>query len=85
MAGNRALIICNRLENPDIYGDMLRDGFNCVMFSTVDEFFKKAIYYLEHEKERMKIVSTAYEHFENSQTWVHRSKSIIEIIKIYIK
>jgi glycosyltransferase involved in cell wall biosynthesis len=83
MAGNRSLILCNRM-NKKVYEDMLIDGFNCVMFSSKEEFFEKAIYYLEHETERMKIVNQAYNHFINSQTWQHRAKQILNIINKYI-
>lgn len=83
MAGNRSLILCNRM-NKKVYEDMLIDGFNCVMFSSKEEFFEKAIYYLEHETERMKIANQAYNHFMNSQTWQHRAKQILNIINKYI-
>ena len=70
--------------NKKVYEDMLIDGFNCVMFSSKEELFEKAIYYLEHETERMKIVNQAYNHFMNSQTWQHRAKQILNIINKYI-
>ena len=66
-----------------VYGDMLVDGHNCVMFSTVDEFFEKAEYYLNNEEERMEIVNSAYSHFLSSQTWIHRAKDIKTIIGEY--
>jgi spore maturation protein CgeB len=55
------------------------------MFSSEEEFFDKAIYYLEHEEERMKIVNQAYSHFINFQTWKHRAMKILNIINQYIE
>lgn len=82
-AGNRSLVICNRM-NEKIYGDMIIDGINCVMFSTVDEFYEKAQYYLNNEEERMKIVNTAYKVFLEGQTWSQRAKEIRKIVEGYI-
>tara|TARA_R110002110_G_scaffold312034_2_gene525464 strand:+ start:517 stop:1449 length:933 start_codon:yes stop_codon:yes gene_type:complete len=83
MAGNKSLILCNSMSK-DVYSDIMVDGFNCVMFSDVDDFFEKAKYYIEHEDERMKIVNQAYDHFVNSQTWTHRSQKTLNIIEKYI-
>lgn len=82
-AGNRSLVICNKMTKK-IYGDMIIDGVNCVMFSTVDEFYEKAQYYLNNEKERMKIVNTAYKLFLERQTWSQRAKEIRKIVGGYI-
>ena len=82
MSGNKSLILCNRM-NEVVYGDMLIDGYNCVMFSTVDEFFDKAEYYLNNEEERMKIVNTAHTVFKDRLTWLNRSKEIKSIIEGY--
>ena len=68
-------MLCNHKDSR-IYGDYVVDGLNCVMFSTVDEFYEKALYYLNHEEERMKIVNQAYEKFMSSQTWLHTSKTV---------
>lgn len=81
-AANRSLVICNRM-NEKIYGDIIIDGINCVMFSTVDEFYEKAQYYLDNEDERMNIVNNAYSRFISSQTWIHRVKQIKKIIGTY--
>ena len=43
-----------------VYDDMMIDGVNCVMFSTVDEFYDKANYFLKNEEERMEIVNNAH-------------------------
>ena len=83
MSGNKSLILCNRMSK-DIYGDMLIDEYNCAMFSTVDEFYDKAEYYLNNEEERMKIVNTAYSNFLSSQTWIHRAEDIKKIILGYL-
>ena len=78
-AGNRSLVICNRM-NEKIYDDIIIDGVNCVMFSTVDEFYEKAQYYLDNEDERMKIVNNAYNIFKDKLTWSHRAEQIKQII-----
>ena len=83
MAGNKSLILCNRMDDT-VYENMLIDGYNCVMFSNEDEFFEKAIYYLENEDERMVIVNTAYKDFIDNQTWNVRSNEIKSIIEEYV-
>ena len=83
MAGNRSLILCNRMKT-DVYEDILIDGYNCVMFSDEDEFFDKAIYYLENENKRMEIVNNAHEHFVSTQSWKTRANQIKNIIEGYI-
>lgn len=84
MSGNRSLIICNRM-NEKVYENILIDGYNCVMFSTVNEFYEKTIYYLNNEEERMKIVNQAYSHFKETQTWEVRANQIKDIIGSYVK
>lgn len=81
-AGNRSLVLCNRMDEK-IYGDMIIDGVNCVMFSTVDEFYEKAQYYLDNEDARMKIVNNAYKIFNERLTWSYRAKEIKNIIEGY--
>ncbi len=84
MAGNKSLILCNYMDNK-VYGDMLIDNYNCVMFHNKDDFFDKAIYYLEHEEERLKIINNAYKNFQNNLTWEVSSKNIKKIILSYLK
>ena len=83
MASNRSLIICNRMSQK-VYGDMLIDGYNCVMFSTVDEFYDQSQYYLNNEDDRMKIVNKAHEHFIETQTWNANAIKIKIIIEEYV-
>lgn len=83
MAGNKSLILCNKMSEK-IYGNMLIDGYNCIMFSSETDFFDKARFYLENEEARVKIVNQAYNHFINSQTWQHRAQQVLNIIKKYI-
>ena len=82
-AGNRSLILCNRM-NEKVYEDWIIDGVNCVMFSTVDEFYEKAQYYLDHEDERMEIVNNAYKIFKERLTWSYRANQIKEIVKRHV-
>ena len=81
-ASNRSLILCNRMDEK-IYGDMIIDGVNCAMFSTVDEFYDKAQYYLDNEDERMKLVNNAHQIFKERLTWSYRAKQIKSIIGEY--
>lgn len=80
-SGNRSLVLCNRMKE-NIYEDMIIDGVNCVMFSTVDEFYEKAQYYLDNENERMKIVNKAYKIFKERLTWSHTAKNISSILNL---
>lgn len=84
MASNRSLVLCSRVEDELVYSDMVKEGENCAMFSSEDEFFEKAIYYLENESERIKIVNQAYHHFISSQTWKHRAEQVLNTIKKYL-
>jgi len=84
MSGNKSLILCNEMDK-NVYGDMLIDGYNCIMFSTVDEFYDKAEYYLNNEEERVKIVNTAYQYFIEKQTWSERAKQVRKIIEGYVE
>jgi hypothetical protein len=83
MAGNKSLVLCNSMSK-DVYADIMVDGFNCVMFSDVDDFFEKAKYYLDNEDERLKIVNRAYNNFSSKMTWEHRASEIASIIKQYL-
>jgi len=84
MSGNKSLILCNEMDK-NVYADMLIDGYNCIMFSTVDEFYDKAEYYLNNEEERVKIVNTAYQYFIEKQTWSERAKQVRKIIEGYVE
>ena len=70
--------------NEKIYDDMIIDGVNCIMFSTVDEFYEKAQYYLDNEDERMWIVNNAYKIFKDKLTWSYRVNEIKEIIERHV-
>ena len=83
MAGNKSLVLCNSMSK-DVYADIMVDGFNCVMFSNVDDFFEKAKYYLDNEDARLKIVNRAYNNFSSRMTWKHRASEIVNIIKQYL-
>ena len=61
----------------EVYGDVVIDKMNCVMFDDENDFVEKCKYYLEHEKERMKIVTKAYEYFLERHTWDHKVKHLI--------
>ena len=82
-AANRSLVLCNKMDSK-VYDDMMIDGVNCVMFSTVDEFYDYANHFLKNETERMKIVNNAYEIFNNRLTWEIRACEIKKIIEKYL-
>ena len=82
-AAGRSLILCNRLSF-EVYEDIAVDGVNCVMFSTEDEFYDKAQYYLDNEEERMKIVNNAQNIFMKKFTWQSRAKEIKKVIESYL-
>ena len=82
-AANRSLIICNRMDEK-VYDDMMIDGVNCVMFSTVDEFYDKANHFLKNEEERMEIVNNAYNIFNTRLTWDTRAYEIKQIVEKHL-
>jgi len=82
-AANRSLILCNRMDEK-VYDDMMIDGVNCVMFSTVDEFYDKANYFLKNEEERMEIVNNAHKIFNKRLTWDTRAYEIKKIIEKHL-
>ena len=77
MATNKALILCNRMPK-DVYGDIVINNFNCIMFDDENDFIEKFKYYIEHEEERMKIVNQAYKYFLEKHTWDHKVNYLIE-------
>ena len=81
-AAGRSLILCNRLSS-EVYEDIAVDGVNCAMFSSEDEFYEKAQYYLDNEEERMKIVNNAQNIFIKKFTWSTRAKEIRNIVGGY--
>ena len=82
-SANRSLILCNRMDEK-IYDDMMIDGVNCAMFSTVDEFYDKANYFLKNEEERMKIVNNAHKIFNERLTWDTRAYEIKQIVEKHL-
>ena len=82
-AANRSLILCNRMDEK-VYDDMMIDGVNCVMFSTVDEFYDKANHFLKNEEERMEIVNNAHKIFNKRLTWDTRAYEIKKIIEKHL-
>lgn len=69
MATNRCMILCNYVDNPNIYDKYLIDGFNCVMFNSISDFHKKIIFYFQNDNKRMEIVNKAFEYFNKELTW----------------
>ena len=86
MACNSGMIICNRHSDEAIhkaiYGDMIIEDFNCVMFSDIQEFVEKVDYYLKHDNERMKIVSNAYKYFLENLTIEKNVQRMLDTISL---
>jgi glycosyltransferase involved in cell wall biosynthesis len=83
MAVARCLIITNRMSSK-VFDTYLIEDFNCIMFDTLDEFFEKVEYYLEHEEARLKIVSQAYYYFQKNLTWKKQSENITHLLHKFI-
>ena len=81
MACNSGIIICNRHNNDKIYDNMLIEDFNCIMFSTIEEFKEKIDYYLKNENERLKIVNNAFKYFQENLTIDKHVNKMIDTIK----
>jgi len=81
MASRKALLFCNEMPS-NVYGDMLIDGYNCVMFANENDFIEKFHYFVEHEHERALIVENAYQKFMKELTWDHQVLSLLGKLKV---
>ena len=62
--------------------EFFEEGKEIECFSTIKELKEKIDYYLDHEKERKKIVEAGYKRLINSKhTYEERAKKILEIYK----
>jgi hypothetical protein len=76
---SKTLIFCNRM---DAYGDVFRDGQNCVMFNNnLSDFNTKLTHYLNAENERQNIIENAYTEFSTMHTWDCRAGELISRIE----
>jgi len=75
----KTLIFCPESE---YYGDMFRDGYNCVMFrEDLSNFKEKLEWILNDEEERKRIVENAYKDFINNHTYDNRIEKVLNTIK----
>lgn len=81
-------LACNTLllaeTNPDIEELGFKDGVHFVACTT-DDFYPKAKYYTEHEKERKRIANAGYQFVHQNHTHDVRAKQLIEYINQYLK
>ena len=77
---SKTLLVCN--DMPNEYGDVFKDGVNCVMFKNdLSDLIDKVDYYLNNEKERNLIVDRAYEMVKNNYTWKHMASNVLSKIE----
>lgn len=78
----KSLLICNRMKNPEVYKDICIENFNCIMFSSIDEFIEKVNYYATHNVERNNIIENAYKYFHDHLTWKCKIENLFQQINI---
>jgi O-antigen biosynthesis protein len=61
-------------------GELFEDGVDLVTYKSYDEMIEKARYYLEHDKERIKIAESGYNKVINSHTYKNRIETIFKVI-----
>eukprot|EP00322_Chrysochromulina_rotalis_P013951 CAMPEP_0115835372 /NCGR_PEP_ID=MMETSP0287-20121206/4160_1 /TAXON_ID=412157 /ORGANISM="Chrysochromulina rotalis, Strain UIO044" /LENGTH=422 /DNA_ID=CAMNT_0003288827 /DNA_START=62 /DNA_END=1330 /DNA_ORIENTATION=- len=71
LATGSTLLLCNQMPT-GIYKDIVSDGVQAVMFNSLDEFSDRILHYLEHEDERLQVVSRAKEHICAQHTYKNR-------------
>ena len=57
-----------------------KEGEDLVCFDGVEDLAEKAVYYLEHEKERREIARNGYEKVKQHHSYVNRIEAILETI-----
>jgi len=75
---SKSLLFCRDSEHS--YSDLgFIDGETCVTFKDdLSDFETKLTYYLENDRDREKIIESAYELFRERHTWGHRVEFLIE-------
>ena len=77
---SKTLLFCN--NEPEQYGEVFKDGINCIMYQNdLSNFEEKLKYYLQNEKERKKIIETAYEEAISKYTTKHMAIKLLNKIK----
>jgi hypothetical protein len=62
-------------------GELFEDGKDLVTYKTYDEMIEKAHYYLNHDKERIKIAESGYNKVISKHTYKKRIETVLDIIK----
>jgi len=76
----KTLIFCPESE---YYGDLLKDGYNCVMFKEdLSDFADKLHWILSNKRERIRIVENAYRGFINKHTYGHRIEMVLKTLNL---
>ena len=79
---SRTLLLCSRSP---VYGDLLTDLENCVMFeSDLQDFDDKVFSYLRREDEREAIVRNAHAHVLENHTWDRRVEQFTSAVETVI-
>lgn len=84
MASGTTLLVCNKHEDPNVYGDVFVDGINCVMFSSTQELIEKVKFYSSNNDLRMEIVKRAQNDCIKNHTWDCRASQIWDLIHSYV-
>lgn len=74
--GSGGFLMSNRQKDMD---GLFIDGVDYVSFDSIDDLNDKAEYYLNHEDERIKILTHGYRKVCSYHTYQHRIKEIINI------
>ena len=77
MLTGTTLLLCNKFD----YLGILKCGFNCVMFDSLECLKEKLNYYLNNEDKRLEIVKNAQNDAINNHTWDNRASLIIKKIE----
>ena len=76
----KTLLICPESK---FYGEIIRDGYNCVMFKEdLSDFEETLEYSLDNKEERDRIVENAYKDFIENHTYDARMEKVLNITKI---
>ena len=69
----------------DTLPHLFKDGVHLVTYKDLDDAIDKAKYYIEHDAEREKIAAQGHEEFMKKHTYMHRLKTVCDIVGIPYK
>jgi len=76
--GCNTLLLTNYTENLE---KLFNIGDDLVVYESVDDLLNKINFYLENDKERLRISNNGYNNVKTNHTYYHRTKTLIDIIK----